>query len=134
MTGMIIENIGWDGCMFPKNSMADPPVGGPLRCYEDSIVGLFKLYAYDCDYIETEISHTMPCGYSIYPNPANTTLFIQGKGIQKIVLSDLSGKDQITQLCSGSKIELDVSGLARGVYIVKVVTEEGVVSEKVILQ
>ncbi|MFH2143318.1 MAG: T9SS type A sorting domain-containing protein [Bacteroidota bacterium] len=71
---------------------------------------------------------------SIFPNPANTSLFVQGKGIQHIVLSDLSGKDLITQPCTGSKTELDVSGLARGVYIVKVVTEKGVVSEKVILQ
>ena len=41
-SGPVIENIGSIGYMFPQYGAADPPVGGPLRCYEDSVLGYFN--------------------------------------------------------------------------------------------
>jgi hypothetical protein len=54
LEGEIIENIGWKGFMFPLHAWADPPYGGPLRCFQDDKIGLFKLTNYDCDYISVK--------------------------------------------------------------------------------
>ncbi|MFH2094850.1 MAG: T9SS type A sorting domain-containing protein [Bacteroidota bacterium] len=138
-----LENIFYpdsDNCYITRQVYIVPPDTSTSYSFNITLIDpwgqskteIFSVYAKNCG---TGIHETTGAGKAaIYPNPANTTLFVQGKGIQHIVLSDLSGKDLITQPCTGSKTELDVSGLARGIYIVKVVTEKGVVSEKVVLQ
>lgn len=97
-----------------------------------TVVTGISIYVKDCGNIikETHGKNDL----RIYPNPAGNKIKVLGQGQKQIVMTDLSGKELIIQSYNTSETELDVSGLARGIYIVKVVTEKGVVSEKVILQ
>jgi len=74
----------------------------------------------------TGIINVLPSGQeiSIYPNPAFDVLMIKTtESIEKVEIVDISGK---TVLTKSSTKEVNVSGLNRGVYIIKVQTENGV--------
>jgi hypothetical protein len=58
MEGEIIENIGWTGFMFPLHAWADPPYGGSLRCYQDDLIGDYKLSEVECNYIANPQQNT----------------------------------------------------------------------------
>jgi len=126
-SGVIIENIGDSYSMFPWDYGAcDASWGGPLRCYQDSIIGLYNFEtAPDCDYTLTSIDeYENPLSITVYPNPAkdwaafdytlpenanNATLIITdafGKTIAHFVLSGIQGQ----QLW-------DTRGIVAGTYI-----------------
>lgn len=66
---------------------------------------------------------------SVYPNPANDVLNIEGEGIQQIELMDLSGRTVLHTFNTGS---LNISNLANGVYMVRVITNNGISTQKII--
>jgi hypothetical protein len=81
--GIVIEGIGNIGYMF---SSFDPSLDGPLRCYEDSVIGLF-INPYhsnngwnfqDCEQVITGMSEPgLKTHMKIFPNPASNILHIE---------------------------------------------------------
>jgi hypothetical protein len=69
----------------------------------------------------------------LYPNPVQDQLSIStGNGaLQSVVISDLSGK---TMLTSGAISKIDVSSLAKGIYLIQVQTTNGVANKQLIKQ
>lgn len=68
-----------------------------------------------------------------YPNPAYTTLFINGwTSISKISFYDLSGKFLFNYQIAYDQI--DISSLHNGIYIMKIETEKGVITKKLLKQ
>ncbi|MBL7745943.1 MAG: T9SS type A sorting domain-containing protein, partial [Chitinophagaceae bacterium] len=68
--------------------------------------------------------------FLVYPNPAKNLLTIyvadNDKGLQKqVIISDLMGKHIRKQLVVNNRMELDVSGLPRGGYLVIIVSADG---------
>jgi hypothetical protein len=72
---------------------------------------------------------------NIYPNPSNGTYIVSGNDIIQIEVYDVSGKLILSLKDSGNLItqEIDLSG-TKGVYFVKVMTKEKVISKKIIVQ
>jgi hypothetical protein len=70
----------------------------------------------------------------VYPNPARNVLFINHYGltVQSIKLLDIQGR-MIAQYPVLTK-NLDISGLAKGVYLLRIFADEGVVLKKIIKQ
>lgn len=66
---------------------------------------------------------------SVYPNPANDVLNIQGERISEVQLLDLSGRTVMTASNAGS---LNISSLPASVYMVRVVTADGIYTQKVV--
>ncbi|MCB9045839.1 MAG: T9SS type A sorting domain-containing protein [Chitinophagales bacterium] len=57
----------------------------------------------------------------IYPNPTSGTITVTSSAIiEQITLTDLLGKQVLSQTGGGKKVQADMSGLAAGVYIIKV--------------
>jgi hypothetical protein len=79
--------------------------------------------------------------WQLYPNPANanTALYMQDNisGLQ-LTLTDISGKiiyrSSIKTAVAGQQIPLPVSTLAKGMYLLKVETDKGSTTEKLIVQ
>lgn len=70
---------------------------------------------------------------SIFPNPANTTLFVNGLTQNSIILIfDLSGVMRIKQQTSNNII--DISNLTDGIYIVEIIEKFGITTRKLIKQ
>ncbi len=67
----------------------------------------------------------------IYPNPVQNTLYIQSfSTIEQVSIYDISGR--ILQQLPSSSQSIDVSGLAKGIYLVKVKTESGETIRKIV--
>ena len=80
---------------------------------------------------------------SIYPNPSNGQFKIEGKGIQKIEIVDITGKTIYNFIASGhtersrseaKKQSLNLSNSPKGIYFAKITTIKGIITEKIIIQ
>jgi hypothetical protein len=115
----IIERIGHVRFMFPQHSWADPPYGGPLRCYEDSIIGLYKISNIDCDYISTKVDNQkIDNNIFIIPNPVKDKIFIST--IVNYELIQMFNIQGLLVLEQNNKAEINISGLPNGIYLVKI--------------
>lgn len=78
---------------------------------------------------ENEKDHSI----KIYPNPVNKMLNIKADGIIRTVqLYDAQGRILMTQLLGERQVSFDLSSYAGGVYFVKIVTDEGAKTEKIV--
>jgi len=68
----------------------------------------------------------------IYPNPTSGEL--SSKGINPLVIEifDVFGRKQLT--IDNGQLTINISNLANGIYFVKITTETGVVTKKIIKQ
>jgi hypothetical protein len=133
-------------CVTPDISMLrpnDPPPPGVFRCaiscwtnvctassisalghytYRDSMLLYSQVnnpFDTNCTTGISEMEHEV----SVYPNPSNGIVFIEGLGqIKKVELFDLLGNLQLATKLSGNdeKVRLDMSNLAPGFYILKI--------------
>jgi uncharacterized repeat protein (TIGR01451 family) len=71
----------------------------------------------------------------VYPNPASDMLTIDlakcGTS-SLVVLTDLSGRPVMT-IPGGTMLQLDLSGLSEGVYLLKVETDKGIYNRRIVL-
>ncbi|MFA7616534.1 MAG: T9SS type A sorting domain-containing protein [Weeksellaceae bacterium] len=57
----------------------------------------------------------------IYPNPAKDVLNVKNKSaIDQIVISDITGKTVYSQKNLNSEVQIDLNGLSKGVYMIKI--------------
>ncbi len=75
--------------------------------------------------------------FSFYPNPSNETINVNFEEINgfPVTLSvfDVSGKILMSSVVKESKTEMNISHLAKGVYFVRVVSQNGVNTQKLII-
>ncbi len=75
--------------------------------------------------------------YQIYPNPTSDKLFInfENKSFNKLIISDLQGKNVFEKVVFESKNEIDVSNLPKGIYILQVWRNNKImIREKIVVQ
>ncbi|MBR4506042.1 MAG: choice-of-anchor J domain-containing protein [Bacteroidales bacterium] len=65
---------------------------------------------------------------SIYPNPASSMLRVEGEGIQQVEIIDVNGR-VVMNTQAGI---INVESLVSGVYMVRVVTNDGVSTQKIV--
>lgn len=66
---------------------------------------------------------------TLYPNPTSNVLHIQAEGVQEVSVVDLSGRTVMTK---NNTNVINMGELANGVYFVRVITNNGVASQKVV--
>lgn len=73
---------------------------------------------------------------NIYPNPTNGCLTIDSKTeeIQNVSIYDLSGKMVLQKQPYNKQSHIDLSNKASGTYILRIETEKGISTQKIILQ
>jgi hypothetical protein len=76
-------------------------------------------------------------GFEIYPNPAVSEILISGMSSlskNEVSIVDMQGRKVITEknVCENKKI--DVSSLTKGIYMINVITDGGIFSQKMIKQ
>lgn len=114
--------------------------GGPgsifyanLRCYSDSLIDT-NYNSFPCDFIAyTDINEQLlNSKISVYPNPAldKFTLVHEEVTIDNVKLFDMAGKE-IT-ISKISKNKFDISHIKSGIYMLKIETNLGITSKKLI--
>ncbi len=71
---------------------------------------------------------------SIYPNPTNGNLAVEfdNNSIQKIVISDLSGKSLVVKTNYNANETIDLSNFNKGIYIISIQTENETFTSKIV--
>jgi len=70
-------------------------------------------------------------GITLYPNPATNTLNIESSTkFSQLLISDILGNVVIRQQVYNKAVSVDVSGLGKGLYFVKLVGEKGFVVKR----
>ena len=72
---------------------------------------------------------------SVYPNPAQQTLYIQSEEAgEQVSIYDISGRMLLTMGHAPlSNQGIDISTLAKGIYIIKVKTTTGETTKKIVI-
>lgn len=79
------------------------------------------------------VVNTIDC--SLYPNPTAGMLAVQSTGLLKNVqVYDMQGRLILTRDCVATTVQLDVTKINPGVYVVKVCTEQGNSLQKLVVQ
>jgi uncharacterized delta-60 repeat protein len=71
--------------------------------------------------------------FALYPNPASGVVFVSySANIVKVSVSNVLGQQVLSKTIGATQGSLDVSGLGAGTYFVKIYTDNGVKSAKVV--
>ena len=95
---------------------------------------------------ETELSNTIYLGPSVgieettptdqaievYPNPVSDRLTLHGEGIQQVSFFTITGVCVFESTANLNVLEIDMSALPQGMYIMRVQTTDGTETRKVI--
>jgi len=86
-----------------------------------------------------EEHYSIESSFNVYPNPANKKIIIKKKNQSTdemtLTLFNIAGEPVIFKKFNGQNtVELDVSALTKGIYLLKTETEDGVESKKIVLQ
>jgi len=75
-------------------------------------------------------------GLTIYPNPSSSgfQVLLREGALVSIALTDALGRNVSMQAASGSSAHVPTAGLASGIYFATVVTDRGVVVERVVVE
>ena len=70
----------------------------------------------------------------VYPNPTTGAVQVQSSApkVQRIEVYDAYGKMLFTVNANDSKVTLNLSGLAAGTYFLRIATEKGSVTKRII--
>lgn len=75
--------------------------------------------------------------FNIYPNP-NTGLFTidftNGQNNKSIMIYDFSGKLVKEEFNGSQKLQISMADLAKGIYLLKIITDTEIISRKIVLQ
>lgn len=73
--------------------------------------------------------------FHLSPNPSTSIVYIKGESIKQIIIADQAGKTLIQQRINNNVSSINVSGLPKGIYVVKAYNVEGnVQTRKMIVQ
>ncbi|MDG1476789.1 MAG: T9SS type A sorting domain-containing protein [Vicingaceae bacterium] len=130
-SGKIIEGIGNVTSFYPLVGFCDPN-GGPLRCYNDHLLGLYKngsTSPCDTNYSVGIEKKDINNEIKIYPNPSKTKFqIITNTQIKSIDLFNIDGRKILTT----KNNEIDIEKLSKGIYILKVHLQNGTQIRKII--
>ena len=99
--------------------------------YMSSVWGnIFKNFEEDCNSLNDVTQNEI---IILYPNPINDIFFIESENFVSINLYNVLGKEVVNQNATG-KTEIDIAYLPAGIYFVRITTNKGAVTRKVVKQ
>jgi hypothetical protein len=75
--------------------------------------------------------------FTVQPNPTSGLISINSESdqlIKKVVVMSLDGKELEYVINNSGSIQVDLSGLETGVYMLKIVSDSGLASKRVIVE
>lgn len=65
---------------------------------------------------------------NLYPNPTSGSLYIAADGVREVSIIDINGRT----VMSANSTTIDMSSLTNGIYFVRVITDNGIATKKVV--
>ncbi len=105
--------------------------------YAIGVSGLFGDVESDkaiVDFVITDVNEAILNSFNIYPNPASSFVMVTNAENTTIDIRDITGKLMFTkQIVSGNE-RIDVSELNKGIYIVSMTNNSGIVSKRMVIE
>ncbi|MBL1143922.1 MAG: T9SS type A sorting domain-containing protein [Bacteroidetes bacterium] len=127
--GEVIEGIGNTVSFYPLMGFCDP-VGGPLRCYSDTVMGEYKtgIYGGVCDTVLVGVNELLLPNYSIFPNPTSGKINIDFGEVQSklnaIVRNSLGQIVSRHEVISAQNLEINIEATS-GLYFLQLIKPNG---------
>lgn len=135
-TGFIVKS----GAKFVGKKQARPcnySGNGPrsLRSADIDLEYDYEEFEIDPEITEIENAVSEAAGIEIYPNPTDGLLYINSSStINKVIVADMTGKIIMDVNGGSDKVELDLSSNPKGIYVLKVISEDDSIVEKIVLE
>lgn len=98
-----------------------------ITIYKDEVYVLKKTGISSVSEIQNSI-------YNIYPNPTTGIFTLEGKNIKSVKILNINGQS-IKQLSKENEQYIfDLRGQPKGIYIIKIVIDKGIITKKIVLQ
>ena len=68
---------------------------------------------------------------SLYPNPTDSKVYIEAKGLRQVRVFNLMGQEVLNQSVSDGRFILDLSSQPKGCYFIETLTEQGSTTTKI---
>ena len=129
----------WIDC----NDNNNPIAGETNQSYTATTDGSYAVIVDDGNCVGTSICYAVigvdaeaikETAVNIYPNPTNGIVFVQGEGIEKIVVTDVNGRVIKQVDTSQQQVTLDLTGNVQGIYFVNIETKNGRIIRKILLK
>jgi len=129
LDGTIIDSVTWEDEQIENQSLSRIPNGTG-----DFITALVTFNAENSE--ELGIEDVSNYGIAIYPNPASTSLNIDftNEIASKITIYDMLGREIYNSLNTSPNVEIDVSNLSNGLYVVNIYSDTYYISKKIIIK
>ena len=84
------------------------------------------------DTTDVNVNELATMKFDVYPNPAKDKVVIETQSnIQQVTLMGIKGEMLEDRKANSNKIELDLEGYSKGIYVIRIVTEDGVATQKI---
>jgi hypothetical protein len=68
---------------------------------------------------------------SIFPNPTTNRFTVEGQGLNHVTVFNTMGQKVFEMSCQGESVDINLNNVEAGVYVVRIATENGVVSKPI---
>ncbi|MGF7138115.1 phospholipase D-like domain-containing protein [Roseimarinus sediminis] len=108
-----------------------------LIIYDQLLAELYyhEVEAVYANSIPTAVNELLSAQFTIYPNPVNKELSISGESqLRSLSIFDLSGRLLLIRKLEATSESVDLSSLSKGIYMLKVDSEEGSFIKRLVKQ
>ena len=84
------------------------------------------------DTTDVNVNEMAALKFNVYPNPAKDVVRIEAQSdIQQVTLMGINGVMLEDRKANSKQVELNLEGYSKGIYVVRIVTEEGVATRRI---
>jgi hypothetical protein len=105
-----------------------------FKCFEDDSMSLYNPSGEDCEYLLTHLggAESEIDQFIIAPNPTSKTVEISGGTVSMIEVYKLNGEQVFSMTNIDNTVVIDLESFEAGVYILRLTTNDGVVTKRII--
>ena len=81
-----------------------------------------------------DISELGEIEISMYPNPTKGVFYVEAKNMKIIEISNIVGQEILEINVENEKTNIDLSTQSKGIYLVKIVTDNGILVKKLVIE
>ena len=97
-------------------------------------IGCLSEIAHPMDTIPDAVNEPFGIEVSVFPNPVEGDLTIRAKGLQHVTVYNLMGQQVTDSEADGVRSIIPMEGFAKGLYLVRIVTSDGLVTKSVVVE
>ena len=84
------------------------------------------------DTTDVNVNELSGLKFNLYPNPTKDKVTIEAQSnIQQVTLMGINGVLLEDRKANSNKVELNLEGYSKGIYVVRIVTEDGVEAQRI---